>query len=99
MEKLTYVRACPDKGVVSRYGTGTRERGNVFIGAVRDLEDPRKLVWSDEPVAIPFAEWRKYRREYMRAVEDGALEIVPPPAERPASSEQFAPPSKQSKRS
>jgi hypothetical protein len=76
MDPVVYVRACPEKGSVPRYGTGTHLRTNVIIGAVRDPNDPRKLVHSSELVAIPAAEWRRFRREYLRAVQSGALVIV-----------------------
>jgi len=44
-----------------------------YIGATRQ---GKKIVWSpDQVVAIPDQEWRKYRREYRRAVADGSLKM------------------------
>ena len=42
-----------------------------YIGATRK---GKKIEWNPEAVvAIPLQEWNRYRREYKRALEDGAL--------------------------
>ncbi len=68
-----YYSANPEKGVVSRFGTSTRDSGNVLIGATRDSKDPRRLVFTDEVVLIPEGEFRRYAREYIRAEKNGSL--------------------------
>lgn len=54
--------------LVTRYGTAT------FIGAERSATDPRAVEWHpDQVVAIPHDEYRKFRREYLRALREGSL--------------------------
>jgi hypothetical protein len=66
--EFRYFAAVPEKGLVTRYGTGT------YIGANRDHEDPRKINFTvGEVVAIPEAEYHRYRREYDKQVRSGAL--------------------------
>lgn len=56
--------------LVTRYGTRT------FIGAERRASDPRQLEWhTDQVIAIPHDEFRKYRREYLRALREGSLVV------------------------
>lgn len=53
---------------VRRYGT------SVLVGAMRDLANPRRIVWDpDRVVMIPADEFRTYRREYLRALASGSL--------------------------
>lgn len=60
-------------GVVSRFGTGGGSRANTMIGARRDPRDPRRLIFTDEVVAIPAAEYARFRREYDKAVRNQSL--------------------------
>lgn len=54
--------------LVTRYGTRT------FIGAERRALEPTVIDWNpDQVVAIPHDEFRKYRREYLRALRDRSL--------------------------
>lgn len=54
--------------LVARYGTGT------FIGAERRADDPRVVDFhTDLIVAIPHDEFRRFRREYLRALREGSL--------------------------
>jgi hypothetical protein len=60
--------SCVEGAVVQRYGTGT------FIGAERRALEPTVIDYHPAIiVAIPHDEFRKYRREYLRAVRDGSL--------------------------
>ena len=66
-----FVVSNPAEGPVTRYGTKT------LIGCRRDLKNPRKLHFdTDEVVALPYAEYRKYLKEYNRAINSGALKKV-----------------------
>jgi len=54
--------------LVQRYGTG------ILIGATRDPRDPSQVTWDeDEVVKLSEHEQAAYRREYARALRDGAL--------------------------
>lgn len=68
-----YFSSNPEGGVVSRFGTGSSTRTNTLIGAYRDPKDPRRIEYTDEVVAIPEAEFLRFRREYARAVRDKSL--------------------------
>lgn len=60
--------------LVTRWGT----RPSLFVGAAVTTipgEKPR-VEWSEEPVRIPEAEYRRYRREYDRALAAGDLCLV-----------------------
>lgn len=60
--------SCVEGSLVTRYGTGT------FIGAERRADDPRQVDFHpDQVIAIPDDEFRKYRREYLRALREGSL--------------------------
>lgn len=60
--------SCVEGSLVTRYGTRT------FIGAERRADDPRVVDYHPEHVvAIPHDEFRKYRREYLRALREGSL--------------------------
>ncbi len=60
--------SCVEGSLVTRYGTGT------FIGAERRALEPTVVDYHpDIVVAIPHDEFRKYRREYLRAVREGSL--------------------------
>lgn len=66
--------SCVEGSLVARYGTPT------YIGASRRPSEPSVVDYRPaEVVAIPDDEWRKYRREYTRALGCGAL------VERPAA--------------
>lgn len=53
---------------VMRFGS------SVLIGADRDPDNPRKLIYrTSDIIAIPHAEALRYGREYNRLIEDGAL--------------------------
>ena len=74
--KDLYVSAVPGH-LVTRYGTGT------LIGAARgviekpgDVVDPSQVTYDEQLVVrIPEAEHARYRREYGRALRDGALKL------------------------
>jgi hypothetical protein len=54
--------------LVTRFGTG------LLIGATRDPKDPSKVTWDEDEIAkISPEELAPYRREYARALRDGAL--------------------------
>jgi hypothetical protein len=54
--------------LVTRFGTG------LLIGATRDQADPSKVTWDEGEIAkIGPDEQAAYRREYARALRDGAL--------------------------
>jgi len=56
---------------VARFGTP------VFIGAERDPENPRKLVYrTGDVVTIPREEAERYRREYIRHITEGDLVLA-----------------------
>lgn len=60
--------SCVEGALVTRYGTGT------FIGAERRANAPTVVDYHpDQIIAIPHDEFRKYRREYLRALRDGSL--------------------------
>lgn len=60
--------SCIEGALVTRYGTAT------FIGAERRATAPTVVDYHPEQiVAIPHDEFRKYRREYLRALRDGSL--------------------------
>jgi hypothetical protein len=60
--------SCVEGSLVMRYGTRT------FIGAERRALEPTVIDYHpDIIVAIPHDEFRKYRREYLRALRDGSL--------------------------
>lgn len=60
--------SCVEGALVMRYGTGT------FIGAERRAREPQVVDYHpDQVVAIPHDEFRKYRREYLRALREGSL--------------------------
>lgn len=60
--------SCVEGAVVTRYGTRT------FIGAERRALEPTVVDFHpDIVVAIPHDEFRKYRREYLRAMREGSL--------------------------
>jgi|SRR6187551_177323 len=60
--------SCVEGSLVTRYGTRT------FIGAERRTLEPNVVDYHPEQiVAIPHDEFRKYRREYTRALRDGSL--------------------------
>lgn len=53
---------------VTRYGT------TLTIGARRDRKNPRAWVWDEQTVvALSVAEYARFRREYDRALQSGAL--------------------------
>jgi hypothetical protein len=63
-----YVSCVPAQGPTTRYGTRT------FIGAERNAAQPTVIQYDPElVVALTAEEWRKYRREYQRALASGAL--------------------------
>jgi len=54
--------------LVTRHGTRT------FIGATRRAKEPTVIDWQpDVIVAFPHDEYRRYRREYDRALRDKSL--------------------------
>jgi hypothetical protein len=56
---------------VSRFGA---PGGSVLIGADRDPDNPRKIIYRpDAVIAIPHHEALRYGREYNRLITDGAL--------------------------
>lgn len=60
--------SCVEGSLVTRYGTRT------FIGAERRALEPQVVDFHpDIIVAIPHDEFRKYRREYLRALREGSL--------------------------
>lgn len=60
--------SCVEGQPTTRFGTRT------YIGAERRADDPTVIDYHPElVVAIPHDEWRKYRREYSRALRAGAL--------------------------
>ena len=59
--------------LVSRYGTGGRGRANGLIAAERDPQSGAVSFDLEAIVKIPAEEWRRYRREYDRALQGGAL--------------------------
>ena len=69
MQEFVYVSAV--KGHLVNRFPSLRQPTAQYIGAARK---GKKITWDeDQVVAIPEQEWRKYRREYRRAVADGAL--------------------------
>lgn len=67
-DEFVYVKAVPGHAV-RRFGTP------VHIGAER--VKGVGFVWTEgEVVALPAAHWARYRKEYSRAVGDGALEMA-----------------------
>jgi hypothetical protein len=59
---------------ITRYGTP------IFIGAVRDPENGKKLVYTtSEVVTIPRDEAERFRREYVRHIIEGDLVLVDQP--------------------
>jgi len=81
MNEFIYFKSVPGK-LVTRFGSST------YIGAEVQRSEPKQgrfpqsettIVWSDEPVAIPKAEYDRYRREYARCVGEGSLVKVPAP--------------------
>lgn len=53
---------------VTRYGS------SVLIGAERNPDEPRKIVYHpDAVIAIPHDEAQRYAREYRRLIAEGAL--------------------------
>lgn len=87
MSEFVYVSSVEGK-IVTRFPS-LHQPVAQYVGARRVLpkRNPRekpglrketrpKIVWNtEEVVVIPFVEWNKYRREYRRAVADGALKI------------------------
>ncbi|MFZ5896814.1 MAG: hypothetical protein ACOY0T_37505 [Myxococcota bacterium] len=71
-----FVKSNPEAGPVTRFGIPNRIGGSVFIGAARDPDNPKGVIYSDEIVAIPGREFRQFAREYTRAIRDGALKQV-----------------------
>lgn len=69
---VIYVRSV-EGHLVERFATcGTSSP--VYIGATRGATGP---VWrTDAIVAIPRAEFNRYRREYTRALSDGSIKLV-----------------------
>lgn len=60
--------SCVEGAVVTRFGTRT------YIGCERRALEPTVVDYHPEQiVAIPHDEFRKYRREYLRALRDGSL--------------------------
>jgi hypothetical protein len=60
--------SCVAGSLTVRHGTRT------YIGAERRATEPSVVDYHPaEVVAIPDDEWRKYRREYTRALRSGAL--------------------------
>ena len=58
----------PDGGLVARYGTRT------FLGADRDATNPSRVKYYPERVvAVSVAEYRRFRREYNRAMTNGSV--------------------------
>lgn len=63
---VSSVEGCP----TTRFGTGT------LIGATRTRANPRVIEYqTDQIVALTHAEYARYRREYSRAIRDGALRV------------------------
>lgn len=63
MSDFRYFRSVPGAAVL-RYGTRS------YIGCVRTMTG---FVWTDEVIAIPALECRRFVREYRRALADKAL--------------------------
>lgn len=60
--------SCVEGAPVTRHGTRT------FIGCERRALEPTIIDYHPEQiVAISHEEFRKYRREYLRALKDGSL--------------------------
>lgn len=71
---VSSVEGCP----VTRFGTRT------LIGATRSAQSPSVVSFETEKVvAIPFAEYERFQREYDRALGNGSLK-----ARKPAEWEQ-----------
>lgn len=76
MEEFIYV-SCKEGVLVPRFPS-LQSAVTQYIGAIREQagKGKRGSVIKSEPnavVAIPAAEWARYRREYGRKVKDGAL--------------------------
>lgn len=70
--KLVHFRVS-EGSAVTRFGTGT------LLGCKLDPET-KKIVWSGDVVAISEYEYRRYQKEYDRAVRMGDLERAEAPA-------------------
>lgn len=69
MSEFVYVSSVEGK-LVTRFPS-LQQSVAQYIGATRK---GKTITWNTEQVvAIPTAEWRKYRRSYKRAIGDGSL--------------------------
>lgn len=69
MSEFVYVSSVQGK-LVTRFPS-LQQSVAQYIGATRK---GKTITWNTEQVvAIPTAEWRKYRRSYKRAISDGSL--------------------------
>lgn len=59
--------------LVPRFGTLGCAGGKTFIGARRDAKTGKMVVNEDAIVFLSEAEFGKHRKEYNRAIDDGAL--------------------------
>jgi hypothetical protein len=67
-----YVSSVKGKAV-ARYGSGTPGTRNLAVGA---RQTPTGYEWDEDAVVvIPRAEWTRYRKEYGRAIREGALKM------------------------
>lgn len=70
-----FVRSVEGKGVVTRYASLRASRPS-YIGAYRDASVEGGIVYTKEIVRIPGDEFRRFNREYLDALETGALAKV-----------------------
>lgn len=71
-----FVSSNPDAGPVTRFSVPNSPGGSVYIGAERDPANPKVVVFHAERiVAIPGDEFRRFAREYGRAIRDGGLVV------------------------
>jgi len=73
MADFVYVSCVPEKGAVARYGSGDGAHKNELIGARFDPDVQALRFFPEQVVAIPTSEFVRYRKEYRRALADGAL--------------------------
>lgn len=70
-ESVTFAKfySCnPEGGLASRFGTPS------YIGAERDSNDPRRIVFNPKAVVgITTREYARYHKEYEKAVRGGSL--------------------------
>lgn len=76
MSEFIYFKSVPGK-LVTRFGTGTLIGAEIVPTKVekngRFPQTETEVKWSDDPVAIPQAEYGRFRREYARCIRDGSL--------------------------